>query len=420
MAAEQDRMLTPAHLSGERRAIASSCCGFTGEAVLTESAVIMLFAGMLGAGEALKLLTTAVFPFLSGLLMLPMAYLAMRKSCRKMTVWATLVAATAYILTVFAPYCGEYKVAVLLFLLVTFAVSLSGFVAGWFPLLDTFLLPERRTGFIGRMRFMHQLSAVAFLTVSGFILGKNPSMKALQIVIAIAGVIFIGRAIFIALIPGVPEEKSSTCSWRGGIVTAWNNKKLRSGAFYLALLNLAVYGITPLWIINLQQHGQSDNVLVYISAAALSGMMLGYLSVGKIAVRDHRKMLGILQKTLLVISIILLLLPVSGTAAAVAVGITLMAYNFTVALTSVSATALMMDSATAGNKTMAMALFGALGNGGMGSSRVAAALLIHSPLAAMTADWKYCNIFQAALIISIILLLILSAVEIRRRRNQAV
>ena len=97
-------MLTPAHLSGERRAIASSCCGFTGEAVLTESAVIMLFAGMLGAGEALKLLTTAVFPFLSGLLMLPMAYLAMRKSCRKMTVGATLVAAAAYLLTVFTPF----------------------------------------------------------------------------------------------------------------------------------------------------------------------------------------------------------------------------------------------------------------------------------------------------------------------------
>jgi hypothetical protein len=37
--AEQNSMLTPAHLSGERRAIASSCCGFTGEAVLTESAV---------------------------------------------------------------------------------------------------------------------------------------------------------------------------------------------------------------------------------------------------------------------------------------------------------------------------------------------------------------------------------------------
>lgn len=413
--AEQNSMLTPAHLSGERRAIASSCCGFTGEAVLTESAVIMLFAGMLGAGEALKLLTTAVFPFLSGLLMLPMAYLAMRKSCRKMTVWATLVAATAYILTVFAPYCGEYKVAVLLFLLVTFAVSLSGFVAGWFPLLDTFLLPERRTGFIGRMRFMHQLSAVAFLTVSGFILGKTPSLTALQIVIAIAGIIFIGRAAFIASIPPFPEEKSSTFSWRGGIVTAWRNKKLRNGAFYLALLNLAVYGITPLWIINLQKHGQSDDVLVYISAAALSGMMLGYLSVGKLAIRDHRKMLGILQKSLLVISIILLFLPVSGIAAAVAVGITLMAYNFTVALTSVSATALMMDSATAGNKTMAMALFGALGNGGMGSSRVAAALLINSPLAAAAADWKYCNIFQAALGISIVLLIALSVVEIRRR-----
>ena len=37
-------------LRAERLATLSSCCGFLGETVLTDSAVILLFAGMLGAG----------------------------------------------------------------------------------------------------------------------------------------------------------------------------------------------------------------------------------------------------------------------------------------------------------------------------------------------------------------------------------
>ena len=409
----------PERLRAERFTIASSCCGFTGEAVLTESAVIMLFAGMLGAGESLKLLTTAVFPFLSGLLMLPMAFLAMKSTCRKMTVIATILAAAAYILTVFTPLTGAFKVQALLILLIVFAVSLSGFVAGWFPLLDTFLLPERRTGFIGRMRFMHQLSAVTFLFVSGYLLGKTPSLQALQLVILIAGIIFTGRAIFIWMLPPFKEEKVINVSWKNGLNIAWNNRNLRGKAFYVALLNLATYGITPLWIINLQKHGQPDNVLIYISAAALSGMMIGYLSVGRLHIADHGKMVQLLQRILLILLIILLFLPVEGRFAALPVGAVLLIYNFCVALTSVNATALMMDAATPGNKTMAMAFFGALGNTGIGSSRVLAAMLVKSPLAAMLEKNGRFNIFEAALLCAVILLLLMLAADICRKfRNK--
>ncbi len=405
---EKQSVITPPHLQAERLAIASSCCGFTGEAVLTESAVIMVFAGMLGAGEALKLLTTAVFPFLSGILMLPLAYIALKFTCRKLTVWATLLAAVAYLCTVFTPWGGSCKVSLLLTLLVVFAISLSGFVAGWFPLLDTFLLPERRTGFIGRMRFMHQLSAVTFLLLTGWWLGKEPTLPRLQLVIAIAGVIFIGRTLFIWLLPKFNEERSKDLSWQQGIVTAWRNQKLRRGAFFVGGLNLAIYGTTPLWIIYLQKNGQGDNVLVYISAAALSGMMLGYLIVGRLHISDHARALQILLRSLLVLSLILLVLPLKGAVAAAAVGMVLLLYNFCIALISVCATALMLNAAAPGNKTMAMAFFGAVGNSGMGTSRVAAALLINFAPVNWLAGYLHTNIFLLLLGISTLLLLIMS------------
>ncbi len=363
----------------ERRAILSSCCGFTGEAVLTESAVIMLYAGMLGAGEALKLLTTAVFPLLSGLLMLPMAALAMRGGGRRLTIAATLAAGGAYLAAPWAAACGAYQVTVLLGLLIFFSISLSGFVAGWFPLLDTFLLPERRTRFIGRMRFCHQSSAVGFLLAAGWWIGRSPQTWQLQLVIGLAGLIFFGRALFIVWIPQFPAEKPSTFSWYAGLRTALRNQKLLRSAVYIFLLNLGTYGMVPLWILYLQQAGAPDNLLIYVSAATLAGMMAGYWSAGRLLASSRlRDALLKLQIGVLAVGMLLLVLPAAagGIGLAVAGGL-LALYSFGLALVSVGATGLMLETATPGNKTMAMAVFGALGNTGMGLSRLLAALLLN-------------------------------------------
>ena len=80
----------------ERNAIYSSCCGVTGEAVLTDSAVILLYAVTLGAGDSLSLLTTAVLPLLNGLLILPMAGFAPRFGSRKLVICANIFALAGY------------------------------------------------------------------------------------------------------------------------------------------------------------------------------------------------------------------------------------------------------------------------------------------------------------------------------------
>ena len=254
---DHNAAFTPERRKAEHLAIASSCCGFTGEAVLTESAVGMLFAGMLGAGETIKLMTTAVFPFLSGILMIPMAVLAMRRGGRKMAVAATLMATLAYLLVTLTPWCGAYRVWVLMGLMVIFSVSLSSFVAGWFPVLDTFLLPERRTGFIGRMRFCHQGSAVIFLLLAGVIMGKEPDILCLAVLIGAAGIIFAGRALFIALLPPFPEERPAGNDWRAGLRIACGNRRLLKSALYLGALNLFSCGTTPLWLLFLQKSGNT-------------------------------------------------------------------------------------------------------------------------------------------------------------------
>ena len=68
----------------ERLAVLSSCCGMLGEVTLTDSAVILLFAAALGAGEMLTLLTTAVLPVMNGRCVIPMACLVTRIGVRRL------------------------------------------------------------------------------------------------------------------------------------------------------------------------------------------------------------------------------------------------------------------------------------------------------------------------------------------------
>ena len=63
----------------------SSCCGVTGETVLADSAVIMIFAAALGASDMLSLISTSMLPFFNGLLILPGALRAVKKQAVKMT-----------------------------------------------------------------------------------------------------------------------------------------------------------------------------------------------------------------------------------------------------------------------------------------------------------------------------------------------
>ena len=148
-------MLTAQSLSAAKRlTILSSCCGVTGEAVLTDSAVILLYAAALCAGDAFALLTTAILPLLNGVLILPMAGLVRFCGCRNLVLFSNFPALAGYIMAVCAGFFpGQAAAAMLVSGIMLFAVCQTGFVSGWLPFLDLFLPAEERTGFLGRMRF---------------------------------------------------------------------------------------------------------------------------------------------------------------------------------------------------------------------------------------------------------------------------
>lgn len=109
----------------ENLAILSSCCGVTGEAVLTDSAVILLFAASLGGKEYLGLLSMAVLPLLNGLLILPLAKLSNRFGNRKLITGANILALCGYFLAASAPWWGNTPGKMILLGGILFSVSVK-------------------------------------------------------------------------------------------------------------------------------------------------------------------------------------------------------------------------------------------------------------------------------------------------------
>lgn len=208
--------------SCEKKATLSACFGAMGDVTLTDSAIIILFAQMLGAGDMFSMLTTSLLPLFNGICIIPMAWLAGRIGYQKLIVRICMVSAFAYYMVVASPFLGGGRISVwiMIGMIVLYAYCNTGYVAGWFPMLDTFLLKERRSIFLSSMRFSWQLSSALFLLAAGFFVGRNPSLRQLQLVLLVGATIYLGRIFFISRIPVYKVEKrvftvsGRACSWR--------------------------------------------------------------------------------------------------------------------------------------------------------------------------------------------------------------
>ena len=417
--------LTPTRQkTAERDSILSACTGAMGDVTLTDGAVIILYATMLGASDMFSLVTTAVLPLFNGCFIIPMAWVASKLGNQGLILRACSLAFGAYLMIVAAPFFGVAAVPVMIAMLMLFAISQTGYVAGWFPLLDSFLSHEQRSGYLSKMRFWWQSSAAAFIFLVGMCIGKNPPLWHLQLALLIAALIFAGRIFFIARIPVFKSEKKETYCFKGGLVLALSNKPLVGYSVYLFVLNLAAYGTIPLMTIYLKRHlNVPDNIIVLISSVTLGGMLLGSFCAGKII-----KRFGI-KSTLLGIHIVYALVNItlffigkdtmSPNLTYAAVTILLFIYSFTLANANIASTSEMMALANPGNKIMAMAFCGTFNYSGTGLSRLVTSLVLGCGL--LAPEWhigamKFCHyqsiflIYSVAIVFAAMLLVVVPAI----------
>ena len=364
-----------------RLATLSSCCGVTGETTLTDSAVIILFAAALNAGDTLTLISTSMLPFFNGLFILPAALLATRIGHRRMILAACAASFLAYLAAVAAPFTGKGAVPTLIGAILLFTLTTPGFIASWNPLLDFFLRPEERVGFLGRMRFLHQLCAICFLAIAGWFIGRTPSVSRLQLVLLAGAVIYAGRGISIARIKGFGETRHTNgTNLSGGLSEAIHDRSLNIFAAYQFVLNLRIYGGIPVVALYMKNSLHVPGTLVvHVTNAGLVGMLAGYLTANALKSRVSSKAMFILLHIVAIaVNIALVTVSNSSPAALCCLAARLLILGATVAASSVYCAAETMRLAPDGNKIVAMAWSCAFFYCGSGCSRLFSSFLLKS------------------------------------------
>ena len=351
--------------------------------MIQDSAIIILFATILGAGDMLSMITTSTQGIASCLLLVPAAFLSGRLGYKKTIMQFTAIGAVMIMLLAACPWFHGYAKAVLLLSIIMFSVCMTVYAAAWFPLLDGFLVKSDRSDFFGVMRFSWQTFAVIFCFVCGLIIGKNPEIWMLQVIIAVSGLGLLGRMYYIGRIPDGHQEKENI-SFTEGISEAIANKSLAGFSVYICCLYLAAYSTPPLTFIYIKKSLLvADNIIIIISSIALVGTLLGFLTAGKIIDKiGIKRMLLCIHFFFAFVNLTLFFIGTYSVFNLILITALLATYGFAAACSSIAISTEMMELASPNNKAMSMAFCGSCFSAGTGGSRLLASLILGSGMLA--------------------------------------
>jgi MFS family permease len=381
---EPAEQLTAAQRSRAKRdSIKSACWGSLSSVMIQDSAIVILFATILGAGDMLSMVTTSTQGIASCLLLIPAAYLSSKLGYKKAIMRFTAVGAAMIMLLAASPWFGGWAKPVLLISIIMFSMCMTAYGAAWFPLLDGFLLKEDRSGYFGVMRFSWQTFAALFCFACGLLIGENPKIWMLQIIIAVSALGLIGRIYYTRKIPDGHQVKEKI-EFMDGISEAISNKPLTGFSVYICCLYLAAYATPPLTFIYIKKYLLvPDNILIIISSLALIGTILGFLTAGKIIDKiGIKRMLLFIHFFFALVNLCLFFIGTNTTFNLILITSLLVTYGFFYGCSSIAISTEMMELASPNNKAISMAFCGSCYAAGTGGSRLLASLILGSGLLA--------------------------------------
>jgi len=371
----------------QKLAILSACFGSLAAIMIKDSAVIILFAGMLGAGSMLSMVTTSLSGIMSCLFSLPAAYIAARIGYKKIIMRTTYSGAFAVLLLAFTPLLGAWAKYGMMFCLICFVILMALYASAWYPFLDEFLPKKERSSFFGMLRFSWQSCCVVFFLLCGFAMGETPDLWILQAIIIATAVALLGRAYFISKIK-VKETERKVVNFRRSLELVLANKPLLGFSVYLAFLYLAAQGTVPLTFIYLKNHLHTpDNIVVIISSLALGGTIIGFICSGRMISRfGVKKMLLTVHIAFAMVNFLLFAFSAPGTVSLVIITALLVFYGFFIATSSVAVSSEMMALANPENKAVAMAFCVSMYSAGLGGARFLSSIIIGSGI--LSPEWS--------------------------------
>lgn len=276
-------------LSDQRRrqfrmyAYGSTWVGCFSDVMLENSAIILLYLLLLGAGNTLTMLSTGMVGIASMFLLIPSSGIVDRFGPKRVVAFSSYIAGGAYLLMAAAPFLSrEYAQYIVLAGCLGFSISKPLCNAAWYPILGAILKPDERGDFFGFMRFSYYILTGSVFCLLGIFMGKEPSLMFLQGVIAVTGLLALGRYFFIARIE-LPETARGTYQLKKAFQISVRNGPLVGFSVYAGFLSLAFAALLPLTLLYLKNElHYGDNVVQILSSAGIGGSICGFFFYGRL------------------------------------------------------------------------------------------------------------------------------------------
>ncbi len=367
-----------------RYLVRSACWGAIPQVMVKDSSLFIVFAALLGAGDMLSVMSTALNDLSSCLLVLPFALLSDRLGVKRQTTLSVLAGAVLLLLAATAPWWGNFGGSLLLVALGGFAVAMSAYTAAWFPLLEQVVPAAERGLFFGRLRFAWQLVAALFIAGSGLFIGRLATIGRLQAIIVLAALASLGRAVYVSRIRLADPRMPRILRFREALLDALGNKGLTGFGVYLFFLYLAANGTVPvIFVFARNQLLLADRFVVLLSTAAMAGLIAGFPLGGRLVQRHGAK--GVLLAAHIgfaLLNFLLLGVKPGNPRAALLLGGILAMNGLLFASASIAVSSEILCLASPANKAVSIALGQSLYAAGMGGSRLLASLLLGSGILA--------------------------------------
>ncbi len=383
----------PRAAAAMRDTILSACWGAISQVMVKDSSVIIIFAALIGASEMTAVLSTSLQDIAVCLFMLPLAALSDRVGIKKQIMVAVSISTVALLMVAASPWAGRGAEVVLLLSLCVFAVAISAYTSAWFPLLEQVVPPAERGLFFGRLRFSWQLVAALFIFGSAWFVGRYASVPRLQLVITAAALAGIGRMWYIARIDlKGPAAAGTAMPLFQSILAVLRNRQLTGFSIYLFFLYAAANGTIPVVYIFARSHLKlGDDLIVMLSAVAMSGLIAGFLIGGRFIHRYgvRRVFLGS-HIGFILLNFLLLGVHGGGAGTVALLMLTLFCYGFLFACASIAVSSQLLALAQPLSKAVSIAFGYTLYSGGLAMSRVVASLALGSGI--LAPEWRFGSI----------------------------
>lgn len=280
------------------RILACFACWFgcISEVMVDSSAIVILYIAMMGGSKAEAMLSTGFSAVFSMVAMIPCAALVGRIGLKRAVVAACLAGCAGFLLMAAAPFFGPWRKAAALAGCLVFSAQRTLYGAAWYPMLDVFLRPRDRGSFFGTMRFTYMvLSGVLFYFV-GRLMGEDPPVRLMQGVLAVTGLLILGRLFCMLRFPENPAEERVRLDWRRALGISVRNGPLVGYSVYVCLLSAASTSLVPLTLLYLKNHAGLDAGRVQVfSTVGIAGSVAGFFCYGFLlrALKIRRLELGV-------------------------------------------------------------------------------------------------------------------------------